>query len=601
MRTTWQRFALAFLVAFGVVAGIAWLLNHAGPGLVLAEPRADVIRVAKSGADAPGCGTDVSPCRTLQYAIDLAAGGDEIRVASGVFTDVHTTGVLSQVAFIDRDLVVRGGYTVSNWIVSDPATNPTILDACEQGRVLVVSGTVTVSLEGLTITGGDAAGLGGAIGGYDGGGGIFVYSSTVMIDNCAIYSNTASSTGDGRGGGLYARGSYIIASDNEIHENVASVGGGGGLFEQSQSLLLAGNEVYSNTATGRGGGGLFVIDSDGAMVTNNVLTANSADASGGGLFFYRSDGLEVSENVVVLNAAGTNGGGMYFRYCDQALVHSNMIWANRTLDLADGDGGGIHYADGVSSTFAANVINENTTPDDGGGMNIQQTTNITLTGNHIAGNQAGITTTANAGGGISIVWNSSDVYLMGNTVYGNVSAAGGGVGMANNCYARMGNNIFTGNWSEISGAALWMNNGNSAELYHNTIANNAGIAGSAGIDIRGSTLVLTNTILTSHTIGIRVDGSSAAMLDTTLWHATYTETTGAGSVVSATNYHGDPAFVDGEGGDCHITLGSAAINQARDIGVVTDIDNQQRPLGAPDIGADEFMLFIHLPLVVRDS
>jgi len=195
---------------------------------------------------------------------------------------------------------------------------------------------------------------------------------------------------------------------------------------------------------------------------------------------------------------------------------------------------------------------------------------------------------------------------MGNTIYGNSAAVGGGVGVANNGHVRMYNNILTGNWSEINGAALWLNKGSSgtpcsADLYHNTIANNPGPAGSSGIEVSGSTLALTNTILASHTIGIRIDSSSAATLDTTLWHATYTETTGTGSVISSTNYHGDPAFVDGGGGDCHLTVGSAAINQARDIGVTNDIDNQRRPVGAPDIGADEFMLFVHLPLTLRDS
>jgi parallel beta-helix repeat protein len=601
MRRTWGRFAVVFIVSLGGLAGMAWLLAGTGSGSVWAGPDTEIIRVAESGSDAPGCGTIVSPCLTLQYAIDTAADGDEMRIATGVYTDIHSTGTLSQVAFIDRDLLVRGGYSVGNWDVSDPAGNPTVLNAQGRGRVLVVSGTVTVTLEGLTVTGGDAAGLGGAIGGYDGGGGLFVYSSTVTVSDCAIYSNTASTTSEGRGGGLYARGGHVTISGNQIHDNVASAGGGGGLFEQSQALLLTGNEVYSNVATGRGGGGFFVIDSSGATVTGNSLFQNSADASGGGLFLYRSDGLQVSGNVLGLNSAGGSGGGIYLRYCDQAVVSANTIWSNHALDAPDGDGGGIHYQEGVSSLFEGNVVHENTAVDDGGGIYLDVSTNITLTGNHIAGNQGGITSVS-AGGGVGMVWNNDDIYLTGNTIYGNTAGAGGGIGVVNDGHARMCNNIVTGNWGEVYGTALWMNNDSTAQLCHNTIANNPGPLGSSGIEIHDSSLVLTNTILASHTVGVRADGLSTVMLDTTLWHATYTETEGAGTVVSSTNYYGDPAFVDGEGGDCHITAGSAAINQARDIDVVTDIDGQQRPVGTgPDIGADEFVVFVYLPLAVRDN
>ena len=73
--------------------------------------------------------------------------------------------------------------------------------------------------------------------------------------------------------------------------------------------------------------------------------------------------------------------------------------------------------------------------------------------------------------------------------------------------------------------------------------------------------------------------------------------------VQGTNpLHGDPAFVDSEGGDYHIGPGSAAIDAGADAGVTTDIDGDQRPAGPlPDVGADEAWRWAYyLPLVVRD-
>ena len=42
-----------------------------------------------------------------------------------------------------------------------PTTTPTTLDAQRQGRVLYITGDINPTIEGLSITGGNAAGLGG--------------------------------------------------------------------------------------------------------------------------------------------------------------------------------------------------------------------------------------------------------------------------------------------------------------------------------------------------------------------------------------------------------------------------------------------------------
>ena len=120
-----------------------------------------VIRVAISGEDAPGCGTEGNPCRTVQYGADQALPGDEIRVAAGTYTGANSQGGLSQLVYLSKTLTIRGGYTTSNWTTPDPDANPTTLDAEGEGRVLVISDTITVQAEGLDFQGGDATGLGG--------------------------------------------------------------------------------------------------------------------------------------------------------------------------------------------------------------------------------------------------------------------------------------------------------------------------------------------------------------------------------------------------------------------------------------------------------
>ena len=50
----------------------------------------------------------------------------------------------------------------------------------------------------------------------------------------------------------------------------------------------------------------------------------------------------------------------------------------------------------------------------------------------------------------------------------------------------------------------------------------------------------------------------------------------------------------------HLQEGSTAIDAGAEAGVDHDIDGDPRPLGAPDIGADEWLFGqVFLPLVVR--
>ena len=64
-----------------------------------------------------------------------------------------------QVLYVDKPVVLRGGYTRANWTLPDSAANPTTLNAGGLGRVALISTTAPVSLEGLRFVGGNASGL----------------------------------------------------------------------------------------------------------------------------------------------------------------------------------------------------------------------------------------------------------------------------------------------------------------------------------------------------------------------------------------------------------------------------------------------------------
>ena len=435
-----KHLLISFTLGLSLALGLLWLLGGS-PDVAQAQSGTGIIRVdIATGVDAPGCGSVVTPCQTVQYGVDQALQGEEIRVAAGNYTDIHNrpvpagypnqpaSGLIIQVVYISKTVTIRGGYTTADWNTSDPEANHTTLDAQGQGRVLVIAGTISPMVEGLRITDGDAAGLGGLLG-NDAGGGVYVISATATVRSNQVFNNDA-----------------LI---------------GGGLYLHYSDATLTGNTVTSNTAVA--GGGLELWYSD-AMLTGNTVVSNTA-YQGGGLSLWSSNAT-LSGNTVVSNTAGTWGGGLYL-YGGDAMLINNVV----------------------------------------------------------ADNQANT-----AGSGLYIEWFSSP------------------------------------------------------RLLHTTIARNSGGDGSGVHVTFGSTVALTNTILVSHTVGITVTAGSTATLESTLWHANGTDS--SGNVIRTNDYTGDPAFAaDGY----HIGVGSAALDEGINAGVTTDIDGDPRPLGPGyDLGADEW-------------
>ncbi len=182
---------------------------------------------------APGsnCG-GAAPCfGDLQAAVDAAAPNDEIRVATGLYTqtttrprhDATSAGLVTQTVYISKTVVIRGGYS-ADFSTRDTEAYPTTLDAEGRGRGVYIVGDIQPTLDGLRITNGDATGLGGYeySGTSDAGGGIYVMTATATLIDVRVYSNTAR-----HGGGAFIAGSSGRVLDSVISDNHADTGGGG--------------------------------------------------------------------------------------------------------------------------------------------------------------------------------------------------------------------------------------------------------------------------------------------------------------------------------------------------------------------------------------
>lgn len=559
---------LTTLAAIAVVMGLLAVEEVQGKRVTYANG-ATVRYVDSSGTDLGECNSQALPCATVQYAVDMANSGDEIRISTGIYTDVHARSsppsywwrgptIITQVVYLSKTVSLRGGFTITNWATPDPVVYPVILDAEGEGRVLFIAGDTNPTVEGLNIRGGNATGLGGGVLRADVGGGIFVHLSMPTIENNIVSDNLGN-----QGGGVYLDESSATLSNNTIMNNTVFEGLGGGAFLELSDATLNANKVFSNTALL--GGGLYLNESPAALGQNTII-GNMA-SSGGGLHLGYSDSTVIN-NVISDNIATSYGGGLSLDN-SSATLNSNVISNNMA-----GTGGGLDIIGIEGLPYCANVR---------------------LINNTIIGNKAD-----NYAGGLSM--SGCSATFSENRVIHNEAGNGGGLVLAGN--VTLVNNVFFDNYANTTGSGIYILKG-AYHFLHNTINHNRGGDGSGLVVVNSNfkppstTVALTNTIIASQTVGIAVSANNVAALTGVLWFNNGANLGGAGIITVANEYSGNPVFaMDGY----HLSINSAAIDKAISAGVTVDIDYDPR-IGTPDLGADELLTFnvkrLFLPVMSR--
>ena len=417
---------LPITLALGLYLALAtlWLLGSGLPAHAAPTPELRVCPV--------GC-----TYSSIQAAVDAANPGDVIKVAQGTYSDIHVRAGITQVVYISKEVTLRGGYTKSNWNAPNAASHPTRLDALGQGRVLVIIGTISPTVEGVLITGGDATGLGGDLPwNYDAGGGVYLVQAAATLRNLRVFHNTAH-----RGGGLYLDRDATTLSDSTVFSNTATANGGGVGLRDSKAFLNA-NTVSHNTSESYGGGlylrggyptlvrntvvgnrakgiyghggGLYLYYSV-AKLGGNRIASNTTDARGGGMFLFNSD-ASLSQNIVISSTA-EQGGGLYLDTSNATLTNTLVI-----DNMASAEGSGLAFRS--SSPCLLHTTIARNTGGEGSGVYItnweEDTSTVSMTNTIIVSHTVGITVTAgNTATLNATLWDDNGTDYGGNVIRAN--------------------------------------------------------------------------------------------------------------------------------------------------------------------------------------
>ncbi len=525
-------------------------------GVITAYAQDTTIRyVAPSGDDTGACADHTAPCHTIQYAIDQAAAGDEIYIAStdnaalAVYTDT-TDAVIT----LDKNLTLRGGYVylnnmgIATWL---PSPAPAIVDGEQSRRALYVSGDITATVELLSLVNGHA----------ERGGNVYVKEARVSFIATPIMSGTAT-----YGGGMYLQDCRAALDPSDLLDgfDAGDLGGdalallsglllvqnntaeyGGGVYVSGGMPMLSGLGVYSNTATVDGGG--LYLEESGVVIAGGVIMQNRAENEGGG-FYLTNSAARIAGTAVYSNTA-VNGAGFYlngplaFSELTVPIIANSYVRYNR----ATGDYGGGFYFEQAIAGAINNIIANNYAPD----------------------------------GAAMYLWASSPQF------YHSTIARNSGQ---------------TGIYLTHKPGALW-----------------PPVAPIPSLPSFTNTIVVTHTTaLQVDTSELPAPLENNATLNGTLWYGNDTDTAGAGIVtIGDTNVYTAPLFTcTGDPPDCakpyHILTDSMAVDAGVEIrltlpvtDLLVDIDLQTRPSGSSyDLGADEvvsdaYSVWIFPPLSSR--
>lgn len=263
------KHAAVLLVFGGLVGGSFMRGSFVEPSRASVDPLRTVLPI-QGVRQVPG------EYATVQSAIDAAAHGETVLIASGVYCE--------RVSIRDKRITLRGESALAQvHIVGDGMAGPIIS--------IIGAGATGTSIENIAITGAvgeNACGV--LVESADcrmrscelernQGSGIVMRNCELACYGCTFDSNEASVAG----GGLHNEGGTATLTDCVIRSNRAGTFGGGIYSRAGRAILLNSSVSGNSTTSGAWGGGIYS-DAGELVALDTTIDRNGSVDAGGGVF-----------------------------------------------------------------------------------------------------------------------------------------------------------------------------------------------------------------------------------------------------------------------------------------------------------------------------
>lgn len=302
-------------------------------GVLAAAPaRAGDLHVDGANPNCPGSGTAADPFCEVGAAIQVAAPGDRVIVAPGVYVenlDFHGKAIVVESAAGPAVTVLDGGGLAS-----------CVTFASGEGADSV--------LRGFTLRNGAGVLLGVSPGGSEIRTGMAVYceDSGPTVDGNVIEGTAVSA--EVRGGGIASYGGAPQIVGNEIRTGGAELGGG--VYCLGGSPYLSGNDVSGHDAAQ--GAGIYLMSCTGPKLIGNRVHHN------GTVFFGYQSGP---------------GAGVYAEACHDVEIRDHRSEGNR-----GSSGGGLNLLDCAGVVVEDSVFLDDATEFEGGAISTRTSDDVTI-------------------------------------------------------------------------------------------------------------------------------------------------------------------------------------------------------------------------------